>query len=47
MHRTPVLGSLLLVAAACAATEQAPRQSAPTASPDEPLIAFMEIGGVT
>ena len=39
--------AVLLLAGACTSLENAPGEAAPAAVQGEPIVAFMDIGGVT
>ncbi len=45
-HRS-VLVAVLLLVGACASVEGTPSKAAPAAAQGEPIVAFMDIGGVT
>ncbi len=45
-HRSVLIAALLL-AGACASLEKTPSEAAPAAVQGEPIVAFMDIGGVT
>ena len=47
MFRRSVLIAALLLGGACASPEKTPSEAAPTAVRGEPIVAFMDIGGVT
>ncbi len=47
MFQRSVLITALLLAGACASLEKTPSEAAPAAVQGEPIVAFMDIGGVT
>lgn len=47
MFQRSVFIAALLLAGACASLERTPNEAAPSAVQVEPIVAFMDIGGVT